>query len=79
MCLICIEFDRQKLTFEEAERNAGEGVPNTTEEHLAAVRHVLKRRKQHGPMRTVQGDEVPMEREVAVEELSLLGQEYQRG
>ena len=41
MCMICIEFEKQRLTIQEARRNLGEMQTQLDPEHVAEVERML--------------------------------------
>jgi len=42
MCLICVEFEKGKLTLKEAYRNLGEMRESLSDEHAAEVENLLE-------------------------------------
>lgn len=42
MCIICVEFQKQRLTFQEARRNLGEMVDSIGEDHAQEVKSMLE-------------------------------------
>jgi hypothetical protein len=41
MCIICVEFEKQRLTVGEARRNLGEMVSEIDEDHVLEVEEML--------------------------------------